>query len=188
MVSDRQVRVLRKKRMENKTLEAAATALRAVIAEARPQGTQAVLAAYHDALQGPLDALRASREEFFARILAEAQKAASAAAFDPHKLPGGSPFVLFDAHTREGDRKLIDDALRSGQVRIPADLATRSGSTWAPGPAAPLRDRSAATAPCIGIGAQRRAPGSLGSHLSGGDAWMISPSLPCSSLRALSIS
>jgi hypothetical protein len=65
-----------------------------------------------------------------------------------------------------------------GEVRIPPDSATHSASTR----------------PCVpehpaAIGAQRRIPGSSGAHLSErGDAWMISSSLPCSSLRALSFS
>ena len=73
-------------------------------------------------------------------------------------------------------------------LRIPADSATRSGSTRAPVPASPLRDRSAATAPGSGSERSDELLDRWGLTSRGGDAWMISPSLPCSSLRVLSIS
>jgi hypothetical protein len=94
--------------------EQEANALRVVIDKAGPGGTEQVLAAYREALREPLARMKARREEVFTRILRHAQKVAGATGFDPHRLPGGNPFVLFAENAPHEAWKAVEDGISTG--------------------------------------------------------------------------
>jgi hypothetical protein len=92
-----------------------AEALRVVIENAGPSGTEQVLAAYQEALRVPLDRLKAERESLFTRVFRHAERVAGSTAFDPRRLPGGDPFALFSLQLPHAAWRVVEEGIRAGQ-------------------------------------------------------------------------